>query len=311
MAAGAHHAFRHEALFYADQDEFLEGTASFIRDGLVADEPVMVVLNRPKIEALRSELNGHGDAVLFADMAEVGSNPARIIPAWREFVDRYAGRRLRGIGEPIWAERSPAELVECQRHESLLNLAFADTPGFYLLCPYDTRALGEDVLEEARRSHPHLAWNGGGRESDRYRGLEAVAAPFVEPLPQPPARPASRVFQSGTLPALRELVAGHARAAGFGDEALEDLVLAVDEVATNSVLHGGGGGIVRVWLEGETLLCEVQDRGVIGEPLAGRRAPTAGQPGGYGLWLANQLCDLVQVRSSDSGSAVRIHMRRR
>ncbi len=123
--------FRHEAFFYADGDEFLAGTASFVRDGLEADEPTLVVLGARKIDVLRSELSGDADRVFFADMDEVGANPARIIPAWREFVDRYsrAGFGVRGIGEPISAKRSAAELVECQRHESRLNLAFADTPG--------------------------------------------------------------------------------------------------------------------------------------------------------------------------------------
>ena len=32
---------------------------------------------------------------------------------------------MRGIGEPIWADRRPDELDECQLHESLINLAFA------------------------------------------------------------------------------------------------------------------------------------------------------------------------------------------
>ena len=64
------------------------------------------------------------------------------------------GRRLRGIGEPIWADRSPDELVECQRHEALLNLAFADAGDFWLLCPYDVDALDPDVIAEAHHSHP-------------------------------------------------------------------------------------------------------------------------------------------------------------
>ena len=74
-------------------------------------------------------------------MAHVGHNPARIIPAWHEFVAQHAapGVRLRGIGEPIFPERSADELVECQRHESLLNLAFADADAFWLVCPYDTQ----------------------------------------------------------------------------------------------------------------------------------------------------------------------------
>ena len=304
-------AYRHEAFFYATEEDFVDGCASFVEAGLAAGEPTLVVLGARKLDLLRERLGARTEEVQFADMAKVGANPARIIPAWREFVDRHAGsaRRLRGIGEPIWAARSPAELVECQRHESLLNLAFADTPGFYLMCPYDTAALDAHVLDEACRSHPHLVSDGTAAQSDRYRDLELVAAPFDDPLPEPAMRPDARVFQAGTLVAMRQLVSGHARAAGLGSEAIEDLVLAVDEVATNSVIHGGGGGILRVWPEGDALICEIQDKGRIEDPLAGRREPAAGQPGGYGLWLANQLCDLVQVRTSPNGSAVRLHMR--
>lgn len=304
--------FRHEALFYAGEDEFLEGTGFFIRAGLEADEPVMVVLRAEKIEALCSELNGDADRVLFADMDEVGSNPARIIPAWREFVDAHsAPGRLRGIGEPIWAERSPAELVECQRHESLLNLAFANTRGFHLLCPYDTRTLDPDVLEEARRSHPSLASPEGARhESSAYRGLDEIAAPFAEPLPDPPAQPEARVFQAGTLRAVRQFVGGRAANAGFGTEMIDDLVLAVNELATNSVLYGRGG-VLRTWQDGDALICEVSDTGLIEDPLVGRERPALDQPSGYGVWLANQLCDLVQVRSFAGGSTVRLHKRPR
>ena len=38
--------------------------------------------------------------------------------------------------------------------------------------------------------------------------------------------------------------------------------------------------------------------------------PVLDQPGGRGLWLANQLCDLVQVRTFELGNVVRIHMAR-
>ena len=304
--------FRHEALFYADGEELIAGTASFVRDGLEADEPTLVVLQERKIDALRSELADDGDRVFFADMDDVGANPARIIPAWREFVDRYSstGLGVRGIGEPIYAERSTAELVECQRHESLLNLAFADTPGFYLLCPYDTRTLEVAALEEAQRSHPFLTADGRESESAEYRGLEEVTAPFSDPLPEPPARREWRVFQRLTLAALRQWVAGHAARAGFSPKRTEEIVLAVHEVAMNSVVHGGGGGICRIWTEDDTLVCEVDDKGLLGSPLAGRERPAPGQREGYGLWLANQLCDLVQIHTFATGSAVRLHMRR-
>jgi anti-sigma regulatory factor (Ser/Thr protein kinase) len=303
--------FVHEALFYAGRDEFLDGTLAFVREGLAADEPTLVVVDPEKISALQAELAGDAALVLFADMAEVGMNPARIIPAWRDFVDGHGagGRAVRGIGEPIWPGRSAAELVECQRHESLLNLAFAGAPAFRLLCPYDSDALPEDVLQEAFRSH-HVLVDGPKRyPSGGYRGLEAIAAPFGEPLPEPPASAHEVEFESETLGATRQLVHLLATAVGLSTSKLHDLVLAVNEVTTNSVRHGGGRGLLRIWQDADSLVCEVQDGGRIDRPLLGRERPRSEQEGGRGHWLANQVCDLVQVRTFDAGNVVRLHMR--
>jgi anti-sigma regulatory factor (Ser/Thr protein kinase) len=305
-------AFRHEALLYSGHDGFLAGTVPFIRAGLEADEPVLAMVSPTKIDLLRDALNGAADDVHFADMHEVGSNPARIIPAWRQFVDDHGseGRSLRGIGEPIWSERSPAELVECQRHESLLNLAFGEGCPMRLLCPYDTDALDAAVITEAHRSHPVIVEDGAERDSDCYHGIDVVSAPFAHPLSAPP-RDAARVdFTGETLDAVRHFVAAHAGRIGLDAPHRSDLVLAVNEVATNSVLHGGGDGTLLVWSEGEALICELRDTGVFDHPLAGRERPRPDRVGGHGLWLANQLCDLVQVRSFSTGTVVRLHLRR-
>jgi anti-sigma regulatory factor (Ser/Thr protein kinase) len=306
-------AFRHEALLYSGRDGFLAGTVPFIRAGLEADEPVLAIVSQTKIDLLREALNGTADDVHFADMQEVGTNPARIIPAWREFIDDYgiAGRSLRGIGEPVWSDRSPAELIECQRHESLLNLAFADGCAMRLLCPYDTHALDRTVIAEAHRSHPVIVEGGAERDSDCYHGIDLVAAPFADPLSKPPRDPARLVFTGETLDAVRYFVAAEAERVGMDAVRRADLVLAVNEVATNSVLHGGGDGTLLVWREGETLICELRDSGYFDHPLAGRERPRPDRVGGHGLWLANQLCDLVQVRSFSTGTVVRLHLRRR
>ena len=107
-------AFKHEAMLYAGIDGFVNGTAPFLREGVAAGEPALVVVSADKIRKLRAALGADADAVFFADMADVGANPARIIPAWRRFVDDHApaGRPLRGIGEPIYPERSPDALVD-------------------------------------------------------------------------------------------------------------------------------------------------------------------------------------------------------
>src|SRR5919197_1545673 len=303
-------SFRHEALFYAGRDDFVRRTAAFLRDAVEAEEPTLVVVDAAKIHLLREELDGAADGIRFADMAQVGANPARIIPAWREFVTRHAptGRRLRGIGEPIWPGRTAAELAECERHESLLNLAFAGSPSWWLLCPYDTEALDPTVLEEARRTHPFVLEDGFHRPSEAYYGPDAIAAPFADPLPEPPGPTTEVAFEPGPLEALRAFVAREAAEAGFGETQAADLVLAVHELATNSLRHGGGRGTLRVWREPDALICEVRDGGRIDAPLVGRERPAAGRTDGRGLWLANQLCDLVQIRCFPTGSVVRLHM---
>jgi anti-sigma regulatory factor (Ser/Thr protein kinase) len=290
-------------MLYDSPETFVNGAEPFIRDAVAAGEPIMVAIGAEKIELLRSRLGADGDDVLFADMAELGANPARIIPAWREFVDAHPGRAMRGIGEPIWADRSPTELVECQCHEALLNAAFADASDFHLICPYDTEQLDGDVIAEAGRSHPFV----GGAPSGAYRGDHAVPQ-FAERLPEPPADAAEREITPDSLADVRHFLAAEAERAGLSPSRVHDLVLSAHEISTNSIRHGGGRGVLRVWREHDTVICEVRDRGrIAAQPLVGRVRPALGQTGGWGLWLANQLCDLVQLRELPDGSVVRLH----
>jgi anti-sigma regulatory factor (Ser/Thr protein kinase) len=116
-------------------------------------------------------------------------------------------------------------------------------------------------------------------------------------------------FAFGSLPAVRRFVARHATAAGLAPARTDDLVLAVNELATNSLRYGGGQGDLRVWQEGGAFICEVRDRGCIDQPLVGRVRPATTNEGGRGLWLVNQLRELVQVRTLTSGNVVRLHLR--
>ncbi|HEY2603063.1 MAG TPA: sensor histidine kinase [Thermoleophilaceae bacterium] len=304
--------FRHAALFYDGEAAYVDGLVPFIRGGVDAGEPALVMVPGRKNDLLREALGADADAVHFADMAEVGANPARIIPAWRDFVsDRAApGRRVRGIGEPIWAERSPDELVECQHHEELINVAFADGAPMDLLCPYDERVLGAAVVEEALRSHPVLLRDGNFVDCARYEGVEAAAAPFGKPLPSAPIGAPELAFDLSSLDTVRGFVAVCAAEAGLGRDRRDDVVLAVNELASNSVRHGGGHGVLSAWSDDDHFIAEVRDRGQIDRPLAGREPRDASQIGGHGLWLVNQLCDLMQMRTFPSGSVVRVLMRR-
>ena len=303
----SHDGFRHEALLYDGDGELVSFVASFVRAGLADGEPALVVVGAAKLDVLRDELSGE-DGVVFADMEDVGRNPARIIPAWRSFVDEHGGNgRIRGVGEPIDSDRSGDALLECERHEDLLNLAFADANAFWLLCPYDTGALPDDVVERARSNHPFVASAGRSEPSASFRGVDALAGPFTTPLSEPPSDASRLVFGRNSLRVVRRLVADEAARAGFEGRAVTDLVLAVHEVAVNSVRHGGGGGELLVWRDGDLVVCEVRDRGVFAHPLADRLPVPPHAPGGRGLWLANAICELVQIRSVPDGTVVRLH----
>jgi anti-sigma regulatory factor (Ser/Thr protein kinase) len=306
--------FAHDALFYAGMDDFVAQTIPFIVQGVEAGEPILVVVSSEKIARLRAELNGRADRVRFANMVGVGQNPARIIPAWRAFVSeqRATGRPFRGIGEPIWAARSRTELDECERHEALLNVAFDGAPAWRLTCPYDTETLSAPVLEEAERNHPFLVHQGIRRPSGGYRGLEGAAAPFDRPLAAPPPTARQLRFEPTALSlhTLRAVVTEEAAGFGLPPSRTDDLVLAASEVATNSIRHGGGTGVLRLWGQADALVCEISDAGRIEDPLAGRDRPAGDLESGYGLWLANHVCDLVQIRTFESGSVVRLHVGR-
>lgn len=138
----------------------------------------------------------------------------------------------------------------------------------------------------------------------------APAAPAVGALAEALPRPRGEVwkipFAGEDLFELRQLVSSWARKEAMGDEATEELVLAVHEVATNSVRHGGGAGTLRLWRTANTLVCEIHDAGYITDPLRARRAPGREASASRGLWIADQICDLVEIRSSPRGSQVRM-----
>jgi anti-sigma regulatory factor (Ser/Thr protein kinase) len=298
--------FHHEAVFYASDEEYVAGLLPDLHEAIAADGAVLVAVVADKAELLRHALGTGADRVRFTDMERLGRNPACIIPAWLEFMTGAGGPRL-GIGEPVWPGRSDAELIECRRHESLLNLAFDGGRPWRLLCPYDVTALPADVLEDARHSHPHVNRDGVSAPSADYVEPPTVLA-WDGPLPAPATEPAELFFTREDLALVRLFVKERARRAGIEDGRLSDLVLAVNELAANSMRHGGGRGVVSVWQENGTFLCEVADRGQIADPLAGRERPPEMGGSGRGLWIVNHLCDLVQVRSSRAGNTIRLHM---
>ncbi|MBO0743912.1 MAG: sensor histidine kinase [Candidatus Dormibacteraeota bacterium] len=304
---GEDRTFRHQAILYTGTDDFVAQTSPLVEAALDADTPVLVALTPTTLGGLRESLGRDAERVRWIDITGIGLNPARIIPVWRGFVAHHRRdgqtRPVFGIGQPIYAGRTPAETVEAERHEALLNLAFRETPNFDLYCPYDVETLGPEVVDAAGRTHPHVQATDARQLSTTYRP-EVLAGAFTAPLSmgEGPAwqisldhRSMAEVHRLIVDRGCR-LVSDATRGRGLGDVAL----------AAVAVSAGIGGQRLRMWSEQGQVLVEIEGRVPIVDPLAGREWPApTGEPE-HGLWLANQLCDLVQWRSDGRSSVVRL-----
>lgn len=298
--------FHHVVLFYRGTAEYRVALASFAQAGLISGEHVLFAVPAARF-ALADWLQGSSGLATATDMSELGRNPARIIPALRSFADKHAGQRIRIISESVWPGRSPAEVCEAARQEALVCRALADVAGT-MVCPYDATGLPGSVLADAARLHPWEAGADGVLPSPTYAGPEAMPAACRLPLPGPPAD-AERIAYRTDLRPVRAMVSAAARRAGLRVSRVTDLTLAVSELAANTLLHTGQGGIAYAWQTAREMICQVSDVGFIADPLAGLSRQPAEQPGGKGLWLVNQVCDLVEMRTTETGTVVRLHMR--
>lgn len=312
-----HAGLVHEALFYRDAEDYVTGVARFLRAGLELSEPALVAVPGSRLDLLRSARGIDCGGVQFVDMAEVGRNPGRIIPAvLHAFAQTHPARRVRIVGEPIWPGRSAAEYRAALQHEALINLALAGHEAT-ILCAYDRDGLDATVLAQARQTHPVLCEGSQQILSADYRDPRVVADESLRFLPEHPEWWGDMlVFRSANdLPGIRKFVASRALRAGLPADRMIDLCLAVTEVATNTVVHTHAAGVLSLWQDPWTcsLICEISDSGQLRDRLVGRIPPQPSQPHGRGLLLVNELCDLVEMPTGGigTGTTVRLHMRLR
>jgi anti-sigma regulatory factor (Ser/Thr protein kinase) len=305
-AAGTavHPGSQHAAAIYRHGADGMASVVSFAREGFTRGDAVSIGVSAPLGRLVRRALGERPHLAIF-DMAGLGHNPGRIIPAMLDFAAAHPGRRVRYVSQPFWPGRSPAEAVEAVRHEALVNLAFAQADAA-ILCLYDTGELSPQEVSAAEQTHPTVIRGGRPEASSRYAGQGRFPPACDRPLASPPLRARSVSYQRDLRP-VREQVARCARLAGLAEDRAADLVLAASEVAANTLRHTNGGGIVSLWSSPAEIVCQVQDSGNVTDPLAGRWRP-ADRPSGHGLWVVNQLCDLVELRTGPDGTVVRMHV---
>ncbi|WP_141566320.1 ATP-binding protein [Pseudonocardia sp. N23] len=296
----------HEGVPFSSPAALAVQLAPRLRSAIDAAGPVVVVLDRPERDAVHAELGAAADDVEFLDPADVYRVPAFTVAVrWA----RLARRTAPGGYATVVAQHVDAPVGDgpgyWARLDAALDIALPGLP-VEVLCPFpDT--VEERLLRSA--THRTLLSSGHSVRSDGYRMPLDVVAEFPPP-PPPELGPPTHIqeFALDGLAVLRRAVATLSTGAGLSTERVADFVLAVNEIASNSVEHGPGSGTLRLWSLDGQVVAEVRDAGRMQVPFPGLVAPSPTGARGRGLWLASELSDVLQVWSDGSGTVIRVTM---
>ena len=303
---------KHRALLYEDPTGFADGVGAFALEGLRAGDHVLAALTGQKRRWIEDRLGDEADRIEFLD---AGAFYERHGVMFRELLGSLARHatpgqgRLRVIAEQALALREPADARDYMRYEAASNVAF-DRYDVAVLCPYDAARLPAELLEAALETHPEVFDGGGARRSERFVDPRT----FLRRHGQSPGGPADvaphRIERPDDISTARAIMTARGRAAGLDRLSVEELALAVSEVATNALLHGRAPRRVRSYVADGRFICRLEDAGSgLQDPLAGYVPPDPSSLGGRGLWLARQLCDVVEIASDAAGTSVSLHVR--
>jgi anti-sigma regulatory factor (Ser/Thr protein kinase) len=302
----------HEAVAYTTPADLAARLAPRIAAAADAGDPVLAVLADDERGALHAVLGNTAGAVRFLEPSAVHARPAFTVasqwartnrritePGGRALVVGQRLEALPGCGPEYWG-----------RLDVALDVATAELP-VTVLCPFPLEAR----LDLVRSTHPHVGTAAGVRAGAGYRPPREAVLDFPPPPPPELGRPAAhRPFDLQTLAELRGTVTTVAGAAGLAPEDVADLVLAVNELASNSIEHGPGAGVLRMWdasPDSGDVVAEVFDGGHMDVPFPGLTLPPPEGERGRGLWLAAELCDVLQVWSAEgAGTTIRVAMAR-
>jgi anti-sigma regulatory factor (Ser/Thr protein kinase) len=309
-ASGPVRGFVHKALIYGSDQEFIDVALPFVEDGLEAGEPTLLAVQGRHLENLRAALGGTPEGLTLHDAEEWYDTSART----RDTVARWASEglesaaRVRLMGEPLWPVENEARVRDWARHEAVINVAFSELPASFV-CPYDARALPNEVLQHAHETHSEIVDGTGSAPSASYEDPLTFCDRLDSRVDRRGQTPdVEELFDLGDLPSLRRRIGSFAIEAGLSGTRTEETVLAVNEIATNAVLHGRPPSSVRGWYADDEIIVEVTDAGDgIQNALAGQLPPPAERPGGRGLWLARLVCDAVEVCNA-GGCTVTMHV---
>jgi anti-sigma regulatory factor (Ser/Thr protein kinase) len=302
MSPESHHALRHGAFVYDGEDEYVDRSVAFLREGLATGEGALVGHTRDGIAIMRDALGPDAKRVAFVDVGSVYTRPARAVAAYyTTFLDELRkAPSVRAVAD-LQLSPTPGDWDEWIGYEAVTNVAYSHLP-VWVVCTYDANGLPDAILDSVWRTHPEVLtdrWLASERFEDPSDLLRRTTA---EPEPLPGLR---SCWAGEDLEGFREQLARELAAEKVPEaKGLEGLV-AGSEIAENALLHGAGIEEVRVGHAYGRFVCEVVDRGSgFDDPAAGYFPPREGT--GTGLWVARQLTWRLESFHAPGGFTTRI-----
>jgi anti-sigma regulatory factor (Ser/Thr protein kinase) len=303
--------YRHDALLYDSPEHLAQVAVPFLKDGLAAGDAAVVAAGKATADLLREAVD-RDPRVQVLERGEVyrARTPAAITTFRRLAEQRTSegAHRVRVVGEVDFGA-TEREWLEWQRYEAVINEALAGWP-LWGLCVFDTQRLPEPLLTTALQTHSSVATTRGREPNPRFTEpadyLRALPVP-VEPLEA--TAPRLHASHVADFASLRRALATELAGVPADEDVLQDFLLAVDEMTSNALRHGGRPVDLRLWIGTDRVVCTIGDSGTgWDDPFAGY-GPAHGDDlsrGGMGLWLARQLCDHVDITTGPDGPLVRL-----
>lgn len=308
MAELAGAQLEHDAFLYGSDEQLVTAMVPFLQEGLTRGDAAAAVTTPGNLALLRDRL-GADAHVGYVEAADWYVRPAAAIAqfdaAIRELIDGGAPH-LRVVGELPFGSTA-GEHASWNRYEAIVNEAFKRAP-LWVVCLYDTRALPEQLIEAARRTHPTLFEARRRRQSADYVEPAVLLGQIPEPGIPVAGPPRLQLRIDGDPRGWRHSLAGAVEAEALPRGRAEEFLIAVGEVVANALGHGHGLAELTLWSTNDGVVCAVHDDGPgVDDPFAGYLPPgndDAAQ--GMGLWVARQLSDSLAIQSGADGTTVRL-----
>lgn len=294
--------YSHGLLLHDTDEELVEATRAFVDQGLASDGEVLVHGTRDRVTLMRDVLGSHPRLEYGFD-EELYLEPTRTLFTYQhKLADRPEQTEFWVTGTvPLGLDA--ASRAAWARYESAVDAALAPYP-FHALCTYDTRCRPEEVIAAALATHSVIGAVGTTQASPQYLDPAAFLA---DPLAQVPVPPTSQPSWTYTVEDLNDLAwvrkgfsAGALSGSAVSSQSIDQFLVAVHEVASNGLFHGGPPVRITLWTDLASLTCLVEDSGPGDlDPMTGFRHPEDWEP--MGLWVARQLVDELFIGNTVSG----------